>query len=196
MGSIFHFRRIISDAVFILLLTVKNSSSLLLIPKSFVPNWNILSPTMKFRLNHVGLVVSSISEVAGLFRALGLDNMTEPQCDPLQMVKAGFLKLKPNKDVHMEFIEPTSETSPISRFLRNRGGGLHHICLEVDGIEDMSQRLTEIGFQVISKPVECVGYDRSFPDIGTRNTRIAFFFLGKNLLIELLEREFDSALCR
>jgi len=130
---------------------------------------------VKLRLNHVGLVVSNISKFAELFRALGLDDMTEPQPDPIQMVTASFITAEPNKEVHIELLEPTSENSPIAGFLQKKGEGLHHLCFEVESIDEISKSLLEKGFQMVSPPVKCVGYDSSFWDDGTRETKISFF---------------------
>ena len=38
---------------------------------------------MSLRLNHIGLVFPKISEVAEIFRALGLDEMRQPEPDPI-----------------------------------------------------------------------------------------------------------------
>ena len=34
-----------------------------------------------------------------------------------------------------ELVEPASEASPVSNFLKKRGG-LHHVCYEIDDLEE------------------------------------------------------------
>lgn len=143
---------------------------------------------MKAVLNHIGIVVPDVLEVAGLLRLLGLKQLTKPEPDPIQKVAACFLAGGDERGVHIELIEPTDDTSPIAKFLANRGGGLHHLCFEVDDIEEMTERLKQMGFQVVSPPVECVGYDRSFDLKGSQATRISFLLLPNRLLIELLHK--------
>ena len=140
---------------------------------------------MSITLNHIGLVVRNASESAKLLGALGFKQITQLEPDPIQKVKASFLATKEGQDLHIELLEPTDENSPIAGFLAKRGGGLHHLCFEVDDIEGMTHALEQEGYQLVSSPVECVGYDRSFD---LKRTRIAFLMLPNELLIELLQK--------
>ena len=143
---------------------------------------------MTVRLNHIGFVVQDISEAARLLRTLGLREVTQVEPDPVQKVVACFMGTGDEGEAHIELLEPAGEDSPISKFLKKRGGGLHHICFEVDHIERTIDELVQKGFKVVVPPVDCVGYDRSFNRQGQRVTKIAFFFLSDKLLIELLEK--------
>jgi len=143
---------------------------------------------MGIRLNHIGFVVRNISEFAELLGALGLREVTKPEPDPLQKVIACFMATQCDSDPHIELIEPSEDHSPVSNFLKKRGGGLHHICFEVDDIEKTVHDLEERGFKVVVPPVDCVGYDRSFNRESQRVSKVAFFFLSDKFLIELLEK--------
>lgn len=143
---------------------------------------------MKAKLNHIGIAVHNILETSEVLRLIGLEQLTQPEPDPIQKVMACFLATNEQQGIHIELIEPTDDTSPIAKFLANRGGGLHHLCFEVDDIEEMTERLKQMGFQVVSPPVECVGYDRSFDLKGSQATRISFLLLPNRLLIELLHK--------
>lgn len=144
---------------------------------------------MKGRLNHIGLAVRSISEVVNSLQPLGLEQITRPEPDPIQKVTACFLATGNKEDVHIELLEPTDGTSPIANFLAKKGGGLHHLCFEVDDIDSVARDLENQGYRLVSSPVECVGYDRSFGLGRNAPTRIAFFMTSSKLLIELLQRE-------
>jgi methylmalonyl-CoA/ethylmalonyl-CoA epimerase len=140
------------------------------------------------RLNHIGIAVHDVLETAEVLRSLGLVQLTKPEPDPIQKVTACFLAAGGRPDVHIELIQPTHENSPIANFLARRGAGLHHLCFEVDDIEEMTTALERKGFRVVSPPVECIGYDRSFDLKGDRPTKISFLLLANKLLIELLQK--------
>jgi methylmalonyl-CoA/ethylmalonyl-CoA epimerase len=143
---------------------------------------------MQLRLNHIGLVVRSVSQSAELLRILGLKQITQPEPDPIQKVRACFFTTGEEQAVHIELLEPTDDSSPIANFLKKKGGGLHHLCFEVEEIDAISQALAGKGFRMVCAPVECVGYDRSFNMQCTLPTRIAFFILPGHLLLELLQK--------
>jgi methylmalonyl-CoA/ethylmalonyl-CoA epimerase len=143
---------------------------------------------MKGRLNHIGLVVRGISEFAKVLQVLGLEQVTQPEPDPIQKVTACFFATGNKEDVHIEVLEPMDGTSPIANFLAKKGGGLHHLCFEVDDIDSVARDLENQGYKLVSSPVECIGYDRSFGLGRNASTRIAFFMTSNKLLIELLHR--------
>jgi methylmalonyl-CoA/ethylmalonyl-CoA epimerase len=143
---------------------------------------------MSLRLNHIGLVFPKISEVAEIFRALGLDEMTQPEPDPIQRVSASFVPAGDGQDVYIELLEPTEASSPVAKFLEKTGGGLHHLCFEVDDIEGITDGLTKKGFTMVCEPVECVGYDRSFHRKSAQPSKVAFFLLPNKILIEFLQK--------
>jgi methylmalonyl-CoA/ethylmalonyl-CoA epimerase len=143
---------------------------------------------MKSVLNHIGIVVHDILETCEVLRLIGLKQLTKPEPDSIQKVMACFLATNERQGIHIELIEPTDDTSPVAKFLANRGGGLHHLCFEVDDIEEMTERLKKNGFQVVSPPVECIGYDKSFDLKGSQATKISFLLLPNKLLIELLQK--------
>jgi methylmalonyl-CoA/ethylmalonyl-CoA epimerase len=138
------------------------------------------------KLSHIGIVVDNVSEFAKLFEILGFKEITDSEPDPVQKVTARFVTVGDELPIHLELLEPTHEDSPISNFLKKRGGGLHHLCFEVDDIERATDDLVRNGFKMVSPPVDCKGYDRTFRLKGI--TRIAFFMLSDRILIELLKK--------
>jgi methylmalonyl-CoA/ethylmalonyl-CoA epimerase len=143
---------------------------------------------MVMKLNHIGVVVQDVLEIAEVLRALGLKPLAQPEPDPVQKVTACFMAEEGAEKVHIELLEPMDTQSPIARFLDNKGGGLHHLCFEVDDIDAATKDLEQKGFKVISEPVECIGYDRSFNLGSNASTRIAFLMTSNKLLIELLQK--------
>lgn len=79
----------------------------------------------------------------------------------------------------MELIEPTSHDSPIAEFASS-GGGIHHLCFEVDDIQNELDEMERKGATVLVKPVK--GFDErriAFVDLNMKNTKCG--------LVELLE---------
>ena len=120
--------------------------------------------------------------------ALGFLTATEIESDPIQQVSACFVAAGGEKDVYIELLEPDHGSSPISSFLEKGGGGLHHLCFEVDDIDAVAKTMVKEGFRMVCAPVECVGYDRAFERTCFQATRIAFFLVSDGLLIELLQQ--------
>jgi methylmalonyl-CoA/ethylmalonyl-CoA epimerase len=60
-----------------------------------------------------------------------------------------------------------------------RGGGLHHLCYEVDQLDAQLERSRASGGLIVRLPIPAVAF-------GGR--RIAWFYTKEKLLIEYLER--------
>ena len=99
------------------------------------------------RLNHVALVVPDLAAATRLYRdALGAA-VSAPRALPEHGVTVVFVDLGNSK---VELMEPLGEASPIAPFLaRNPGGGMHHICFEVEDIVAARDRLVRAGARVL-----------------------------------------------
>jgi len=99
------------------------------------------------RLNHVAIAVRDIAAAARLYRdTLGAE-VSAAVTQPDHGVTTVFITL-PNTKI--ELLEPLGPTSPVKRFLeRNPGGGMHHICYEVDDIIKARDRLRAEGARVL-----------------------------------------------
>jgi methylmalonyl-CoA/ethylmalonyl-CoA epimerase len=129
--------------------------------------------------HHVGFVVASIKSVGASFaKSLGTDWSGEIIHDPLQGARVTFLRWGGPETAAVELVEPTGEGSPLHKFL-SRGGGLHHVCYEVDLLERELKRGRSSGSLIVRKPLPAVAF-------GGR--RIAWVYTSEKLLIEYLER--------
>ncbi|MCA1589678.1 MAG: VOC family protein, partial [Acidobacteria bacterium] len=81
------------------------------------------------KINHLGIATKGLDEALKFWTAgLGLENVhTETVED--QRVRVAIL---PVGESRIELLEPTSDNSPISKFLEKRGSGIHHLAVEVD----------------------------------------------------------------
>ena len=102
---------------------------------------------MRGRLNHVALVVDDLASARATWQRTLDIPVGEPQALPEHGVTVAFIDL-PN--TRLELLEPLGDGSPVSRFLeKHRGGGLHHVCLEVDDILAERDRLIGTGCRVL-----------------------------------------------
>lgn len=141
-----------------------------------------------FKLDHIGLVTKNIEELANVFRALGLKEITDSIENPRQRVAASFVNVGDKDNVYIEILEPARDNSPISKFLEKQGGGLHHLCFEVDDIKRSSGELIEKGFKMIVPPESCEAYDENLKRECSDVSKIAFFIVSDRLIIELIEK--------
>ena len=134
-----------------------------------------------YRLDHVGIAVSSIDAALGVYEALGLA-VTRRERVESQGVTTAFL---PVGGTRLELLEPTGPDSPIAKFLEKRGPGVHHVCFSVADLEDALANLKARGFRLVhEKPVP-----------GADGRRVAFLHpsAGHGVLIELSEASEEMA---
>ena len=130
------------------------------------------------RLDHIGFVVHSIQAVANRFaRSINEDWNQQIIHDPLQAVRVSFIRSSKKLCAAIELVEPAGDNSPVGRFLE-RGGGLHHLCYEVDQLEEQLEVSRSRGGVVVKQPLPAVAFD---------GRRIAWVFTKDRLLLEFLE---------
>lgn len=128
------------------------------------------------KINHLGIATNGIEDALKFWsEALGLENVhTEVVED--QKVRVAMLPLGESR---IELLEPTSDDSPISKFLEKRGGGIHHIAVEVDDIEASLAQLKAKGARLIDET----------PRIGAEGCLVAFVHpsSANGVLLELVQ---------
>jgi len=134
----------------------------------------------KALLHHLGCVVPSISTVAEAFAA-SISASWDGHIihDPLQRVRVAFFKPADARNPVYELVEPAGDNSPVTNFLK-KGGGLHHVCYEIDDLELGLKEASGAGWLMVSPPKPAVAF-------GGR--RIAWIYSKDRLLMELLERD-------
>ena len=127
------------------------------------------------RIAHVGIATQSIAVTAEFYKTLGLE------VDVIEVVRDQNVKIAVMNvgDSAIELIEPTTDESPIQRFIEKRGEGLHHITLEVDNLEEQLEALKERNIRLIDEK----------PRQGAEGALIAFVHPDSTggVLIELLQ---------
>jgi len=130
--------------------------------------------------HHIGFVVASIqSSVQGFIDSVDAQWDGTIFHDPNQVVRVTFLRSKQAANPVLELVEPAGENSPVIPFLK-RGGGLHHLCYEIDSLEDQLVLSRAQGGLVVRPPLPAVAF-------GGR--RITWVYTKHKLLVEYLERQ-------
>ena len=100
------------------------------------------------KIDHIGIVVQDLEAALKVYQTgLGLP-LAEIADVPDQQVKVAFM---PVGESNVELVQPTSDDTGIARFLEKRGEGIHHICIEVDAIEDALEKLRAHGVPLIDE---------------------------------------------
>ena len=107
------------------------------------------------RLNHVAIAVPDLKAAAANYRdTLGAE-ISDPFDLPDHGVTTIFVELPNTK---LELLHPLGEDSPIQKFLeKNPGGGMHHICYEVDDIYAARDKLEGDGMRVLGDGEPSIG---------------------------------------
>ncbi len=127
-------------------------------------------------LNHIGIAVKLLDESVKIYRDLLC--LGEPEIVEMKdmKLKVAIFKLETYK---IELVEPTSPDTTIAKFLEKRGPGIHHLCFNVDKIEEKLEILKTNGVTLIDEK----------PRIGAMGQKIAFISpkSTNGVLIELSE---------
>jgi len=109
------------------------------------------SMTDLIRLNHVAVLVEDLDQALSFWQdQLGL-TLDHVETVSSMEVKIAFLPLGESE---IELVQPTTEDSGLAKFLKKRGPGLHHICIEVEDISAKIADLQEKGVRLIDvKPI-------------------------------------------
>ena len=130
---------------------------------------------MIVRIHHIGIAVKSLDERLALWKALGLES-GDRETVASEQVQVSFLPLGESR---IELLEPTGGNSAVGRHIEKRGEGIHHIALEVTGLDGLLRGLREAGINIIG--------DEARP--GAAGSRVAFLHPRScgGVLVELVE---------
>ncbi|MEZ5306477.1 MAG: methylmalonyl-CoA epimerase [Pyrinomonadaceae bacterium] len=130
------------------------------------------------RIDHLGIAVESIESAIGFWtKGLGLEHIHSEEVEE-QKVRVAML---PIGESRIELLEPTSEDSPIAKFIEKRGGGIHHVAVEVEDIEAAIAGMKNEGLRLIDEE----------PRVGAEGCLIAFVHPKSTggVLLELVQKK-------
>ncbi|HYV25198.1 MAG TPA: methylmalonyl-CoA epimerase [Pyrinomonadaceae bacterium] len=128
------------------------------------------------KIDHIGIATNGIDDAARFYlESLGLQ-IEHVEEVASQKVRVAMLPLGESR---VELLEPTSEDSPISKFLARRGPGIHHIAVRVQDIRASLAELKEKGARLIDEE----------PRTGAGGCLVAFIHPSSTggVLLELVE---------
>lgn len=100
------------------------------------------------KINHVAIAVKDIDESLAFWRDILGMHLHHTEDVPSQKAVVAFL---PTGDSEVELVKPTVDDSGVAKFIAERGGGIHHLCMEVDDIDGMLAMLKEKGVRLIDE---------------------------------------------
>ncbi|MEY8001827.1 methylmalonyl-CoA epimerase [Clostridium sp. Mt-5] len=129
------------------------------------------------KIDHVGIAVKSIEESLKFYEGvLGL------KCSGTEEVKSQkvITAFIPLGESELELLEPTSDDSPIAKFIEKNREGIQHIAVRVDDVEASLEELKKQGVRLIDEK----------PRDGAGGAKIAFVHpkSTKGVLLELCQR--------
>lgn len=129
------------------------------------------------KIDHIGIAVPSLDDVKHIYETvLNVNKHFEEEVTEQSVDTVGY-------DINgtsIEFLAPTSKSSPIAKFLDKKGTGIHHIAYQVDDLDAALLELKEKNVRLVDE----------VPRIGAEGKRIAFIHpksMG-GILIELSEK--------
>ena len=128
------------------------------------------------KVNHIAIVVPDLDASTSFWvDALGLE-LAHKEHVASQAVDVAFI---PVGDSKIELLQPTDDESGVARYLEKRGPGMHHLCFEVDDIEEALTKLRTADIQLINEA----------PVTGSDGRKFAFIHpkSANGVLVELYE---------
>jgi len=133
---------------------------------------------MLTQINHIGIAVKSLEEHIPFYRDVMKMKFAGIEEVPEQKVKVAMFIIGEAK---IELLEPTSDESPIAKYIEKKGEGIHHISYQTDDINSEIKNIEDNELRMIDKT----------PRDGAHETKIAFIHPKSSgrVLTELTEEK-------
>ncbi len=127
-------------------------------------------------LSQLAIAVEDISKAKVFFEMLTGKELSQPHNVESQKVNVAFIDMG---DTKIELLEPAAEKTPITKFLQQRGGGIHHMGIMTDRFDELIEELKAAGIRTLGEP-----------SIGAEGHRVLFLHPKDTfgVLVELEER--------
>jgi methylmalonyl-CoA/ethylmalonyl-CoA epimerase len=103
------------------------------------------------KINHVAIAIENIEAILPFWQeALGL-SVDHIEDVPSQKARVAFL---PVGDSEVELVQPTDPSTGMAKFLKEKGPGMHHLCLEVENIDQALEVLKTKGVHLINETAQ------------------------------------------
>lgn len=99
-------------------------------------------------IEHIAIAVNDLLEPSNIFgKLLGIKNSSTEEVKEQKVLT----DIYDSGNGKIELLKATSDDSPISKFLNNRGEGIHHIAFKVDDIQSALTHLKSEGICLIDE---------------------------------------------
>ena len=125
-------------------------------------------------IHHFGIVINSVDKYLenSFFTAI-----EKRVYDPIQ--QSNLVLLKTNNNIYLELIEPVSKKATTFNFLKERGGGYHHICFVVKDQNYLDQIISDKKIKIIWGPQPAILFDNKIIVFGyTQNKELVEFIIN------------------
>jgi methylmalonyl-CoA/ethylmalonyl-CoA epimerase len=129
-------------------------------------------------VQHIGIAVRDMEAAIETFEKLFGIKCGSREKIEASKVEVAFFDME---NVHVELVSPVDPESPISKYLEQRGNGIHHICFDVEGIDEWLETLKAKDVKLLNET----------PREGASGHRVAFInpSSANGILFELSERD-------
>lgn len=102
---------------------------------------------MKYsHVEHIGIAVANLENSVILYEKIFGLKCYKVEEVPDQKVRTAFFRIGETK---IELLESTDPEGPVSKFIENRGEGIHHIAFAVENIEEQLEKAAKAGVRLI-----------------------------------------------
>ncbi len=128
-------------------------------------------------IEHIGIAVDDLNKTSSFWGNILNILHTHTEVVESEQVKTTIFDTKKGK---IELLSPSSSSSVIKKFIKNKGSGIHHLCLEVDDVNHAMIKLKENNIALINNK----------PKIGAEGYKIIFIHPKSTggVLVELAEK--------
>ena len=100
-------------------------------------------------LSQLAIAVEDISKAKSFFEMLTGKELSKTHNVESQKVNVAFLDMG---DTKIELLEPAAEQTPVTKFLQQRGGGIHHMGIMTDRFDELIEELRSAGIRTLGEP--------------------------------------------
>lgn len=105
---------------------------------------------MEKKLDHIGIAVRDLDGSINFYEKVLSGKLIDRYKSALVGVESEVAILEVNGD-RIELLAPTNNTtSPIARFIKQKGKGVHHIAYRVDNLDDALAELKKQGIRTLA----------------------------------------------
>ena len=128
-------------------------------------------------IEHIGIAVNDINTSSSFWE--NILNIVHTHTEDVES-EGVSTKIFDTGEGKIELLDSLDKNSPIHKFLQKKGPGIHHICLEVDNINEAISELKNFKIDILNDS----------PSIGAEGYKIVFIHPRSTggVLVELAEK--------